>query len=113
MFASGPATDLDIRATLIEQHSPPEILVHGLVTPDDVDKLFEMSVPNPYFHLNLTNHAWCHSFYERINVSLHRIILVCSLILAVALHLLTGPRIAHSRNDIRKMPFPIYCRYVY
>ncbi|KAJ4490612.1 putative fungal-specific transcription factor [Lentinula aciculospora] len=47
-FMPGPATDLDIRATLIEQHSPPEILVHGLVTPDDVDKLFEI-------------------FYERIN----------------------------------------------
>lgn len=43
----GPATDLDIRAMLIEQHSPPEILVHGLVTPDDVDKLFEMYVPAP------------------------------------------------------------------
>lgn len=29
---------------LIEQHSPPEILVHGLVTPEEVDKLFEMYV---------------------------------------------------------------------
>jgi hypothetical protein len=41
-FMPGPATDLGIRATLIEQHSPPEILVHGLVTPEDVDKLFEI-----------------------------------------------------------------------
>ncbi|KAJ3730753.1 fungal-specific transcription factor domain-containing protein [Lentinula raphanica] len=47
-FMPGPATDLSKRANLIEQHSPPEILVHGLVTPDDVDKLFEI-------------------FYERIN----------------------------------------------
>ncbi|KAJ7577862.1 fungal-specific transcription factor domain-containing protein [Mycena floridula] len=47
-FMPGPATDLDIRAMLIEQHSPPEILVHGLVTPDDVDRLFEI-------------------FYERVN----------------------------------------------
>lgn len=39
----GPAFDLSIRASLIENHSPPEILVHGLVTPDDVDHLFEMS----------------------------------------------------------------------
>jgi len=39
---SGPATDLGMRAMLIEQHSPPEILVHGLVVPEDVDKLFEM-----------------------------------------------------------------------
>jgi len=29
---------------LIEQHSPPEILVHGLVNPDDVQKLFDMYV---------------------------------------------------------------------
>jgi hypothetical protein len=43
-FMPGPATDLGIRATLIEQHSPPEILVHGLVTPEDVDKLFDMCV---------------------------------------------------------------------
>lgn len=35
----GPAFDLSIRASLIENHSPPEILVHGLVTPDDVDHL--------------------------------------------------------------------------
>ena len=41
-FDSGPATDLGIRASLIEQHSPPEILVHGLVKPEDVDKLFQM-----------------------------------------------------------------------
>ena len=40
----GPATDLSLRATLIQQYSPPEILVHGLVTPDDVEKLFEMYV---------------------------------------------------------------------
>ncbi|OSX62760.1 hypothetical protein POSPLADRAFT_1141216 [Postia placenta MAD-698-R-SB12] len=42
-FMPGPAFDLSIRASLIENHSPPEILVHGLVTPDDVDHLFEMS----------------------------------------------------------------------
>lgn len=39
---TGPAYDLNIRASLIENHSPPEIIVHGLVTPDDVDKLFDM-----------------------------------------------------------------------
>ena len=44
-FSPGPATDLGIRATLIEQHSAPEILVHGLVKPEDVEKLFEMYVP--------------------------------------------------------------------
>jgi hypothetical protein len=48
----GPATDLGIRASLIEQHSPPEILVHGLVTPEDVEKLFQMCVPLPFNMLN-------------------------------------------------------------
>jgi hypothetical protein len=38
----GPATDLRIRQRLLEQASPPEILLHGLVTPDDVDRLFDM-----------------------------------------------------------------------
>jgi hypothetical protein len=43
-FEPGPATDLGKRAHLIEQHSPPEILIHGLVVPEDVEKLFEMCV---------------------------------------------------------------------
>ncbi|KDR72902.1 hypothetical protein GALMADRAFT_73007 [Galerina marginata CBS 339.88] len=47
-FMPGPATDLGIRASLIEQHSAPEILVHGLVKPEDVEKLFQI-------------------FYERVN----------------------------------------------
>ena len=42
LYQTGPVQDLDLRKTLIERHSPPEILVHGLVTPDDVDKLFAM-----------------------------------------------------------------------
>lgn len=41
---SGPAFDLGIRASLIQNHSAPEILVHGLVTPEDVEKLFDMCV---------------------------------------------------------------------
>jgi hypothetical protein len=47
-FMPGPATDLDARAMLIEQHSPPEIVLHGLVTPEDVDRLFEIF----YEHIN-------------------------------------------------------------
>jgi hypothetical protein len=43
-FLPGPATDLRIRQRVLEQTSPPEILVHGLVTPDDVDKLFDLCV---------------------------------------------------------------------
>jgi hypothetical protein len=27
---------------MIERHTPPEILAHGLVTPEDVDELFSM-----------------------------------------------------------------------
>ncbi|EGO18461.1 hypothetical protein SERLADRAFT_481133 [Serpula lacrymans var. lacrymans S7.9] len=47
-FLPGPATDLNIRKSLIEQHSPPDILVHNLVTGSDVDKLFEIF----YKHVN-------------------------------------------------------------
>ncbi|KAL6303631.1 hypothetical protein BKA93DRAFT_853541 [Sparassis latifolia] len=47
-FMPGPAYDLGIRASLIQSHSPPEILVHGLVTPSDVEELFKI-------------------FYERLN----------------------------------------------
>ncbi|KAF9524196.1 fungal-specific transcription factor domain-containing protein [Crepidotus variabilis] len=47
-FMPGPATDLGMRASLIERHSPPEILVHGLVKSEDVEKLFQI-------------------FYERVN----------------------------------------------
>ncbi|KAJ7086357.1 hypothetical protein B0H15DRAFT_346044 [Mycena belliarum] len=52
-FKPGPATDLGIRAQLIEQHSPPEILIHGLVVPEDVDKLFEIFYEkvNPFIAL--------------------------------------------------------------
>lgn len=52
-FMPGPATDLGKRAMLIEQHSPPEILVHGLVAPEDVDKLFDIfyNKLNPFISL--------------------------------------------------------------
>ncbi|KAL0948305.1 hypothetical protein HGRIS_010897 [Hohenbuehelia grisea] len=52
-FMPGPATDLAARANLIERHSPPEILVHGLVTPEDVDKLFDIFYTrvNPFISL--------------------------------------------------------------
>lgn len=67
-FMPGPATDLSIRATLIEQHSPPEILVHGLVVPEDVDKLFEIffdrvnvfiSLLDPVLHTPASTFARC------------------------------------------------------
>jgi len=63
----GPATDLGIRATLIEQHSPPEILVHGLVTPEDVEKLFQMCVPHPFNMLN-TYIYYLQRFFQKLDV---------------------------------------------
>ncbi|KAI0071364.1 hypothetical protein K474DRAFT_632780 [Panus rudis PR-1116 ss-1] len=50
-FAPGPSYDLNIRANMIEQHSLPEIIVHGLVTADDVNKLFEI------FYARLNSHV--------------------------------------------------------
>jgi hypothetical protein len=41
-FMPGPALNLDFRKSLINKMSPPDILVHKLVTPDDVEKLFDM-----------------------------------------------------------------------
>lgn len=37
----GPASNLNIRKTLVEQHTP-EIVLHGLVSNADVEKLFDM-----------------------------------------------------------------------
>jgi hypothetical protein len=41
-FMPGWALNLSLRESLIHKTSPPDILVHKLVTPDDVDKLFDM-----------------------------------------------------------------------
>ncbi|KAF7373016.1 hypothetical protein MSAN_00509000 [Mycena sanguinolenta] len=45
-FEPGPATDLTMRARLLED-SVPDLVVHGIIVPEDVDKLFEI------FHANL------------------------------------------------------------
>ncbi|KAJ7725205.1 fungal-specific transcription factor domain-containing protein [Mycena metata] len=67
-FMPGPATDLGMRAQLIEQHSPPEILIHGLVVPEDVDKLFEIfyarvnpfiAILDPVLHTPASTFARC------------------------------------------------------
>lgn len=42
-FWAGPQSQLNLRAALLGQR-PPEILVHGIVTPADVDQLFKMCV---------------------------------------------------------------------
>ena len=41
-FMPGPALNLSLRKSLIHKASPPDILVHKLVTPDNVEKLFDM-----------------------------------------------------------------------
>lgn len=43
-FAPGPATNLRLRRVMVERTMTPDILVHGLVTPADVEELFKMSV---------------------------------------------------------------------
>ncbi|KAF7368188.1 hypothetical protein MVEN_00137900 [Mycena venus] len=67
-FMPGPATDLNMRAQLIAQHSLPEILIHGLVVPEDVDKLFEIfytrinpfvSLLDPVMHTPASTFARC------------------------------------------------------
>jgi len=37
----GPASNLNSRKMLVEQHTP-EIVIHGLVNNNDVEKLFDM-----------------------------------------------------------------------
>ncbi|TCD66046.1 hypothetical protein EIP91_001854 [Steccherinum ochraceum] len=56
-FKPGPAYDLSIRAHMIEQNTPPEILVHGLVTPNDVDNLFKIYYARLNVHVSLLDPA--------------------------------------------------------
>ncbi|KAI0631459.1 hypothetical protein C8Q77DRAFT_1159249 [Trametes polyzona] len=56
-FEPGPAFNLGLRATMIESVSPPEILVHGLVTPDDVDKLFKIYFDKINVHCDMLDPA--------------------------------------------------------
>ena len=46
-FEAGPSSDLSKRMSLIDKTAPPDILVHGLVTPEDVEKLFQMYADLP------------------------------------------------------------------
>jgi len=52
-FMPGPALNLGLRKSLIDKTSPPDILVHKLVTPDDVEKLFDIYYTriNPFISL--------------------------------------------------------------
>jgi hypothetical protein len=52
-FLPGPSTNLSLRKSLIDKTRPPDILVHKLVTPDDVEKLFDIFYTriNPFISL--------------------------------------------------------------
>ncbi|RPD69761.1 hypothetical protein L226DRAFT_575409 [Lentinus tigrinus ALCF2SS1-7] len=52
-----------VRATMIESVSPPEILVHVLVTPDDDEKLLKIVSASPPLSL-----PTCRRHYSRVNV---------------------------------------------
>ena len=56
-----------MRASLINNQSPPDIVVHGLVTPEDVDKLFDMYVNPSGVKVEADMHP--SSFYTHLNVS--------------------------------------------
>ncbi|KAH9009311.1 fungal-specific transcription factor domain-containing protein [Lactarius hengduanensis] len=52
-FMPGPSQNLALRKSLIDKISPPDILVHKLVTPEDVEKLFDIFYTriNPFISL--------------------------------------------------------------
>ncbi|KAJ2932869.1 hypothetical protein H1R20_g4235, partial [Candolleomyces eurysporus] len=94
-FMPGPATDLDIRAKLIEQHSPPEILVHGLVTPEQVEKLFDLffkhvnpfiSLLDPVLHKPATTFARCPFLFTVVCAIASRYFTEKSEIYPIAMH---------------------------
>ena len=41
-FPPGPSSNLDLRRLIIERQAAPDILLSGLVTNEDVPKLFDM-----------------------------------------------------------------------
>ncbi|TDL16780.1 hypothetical protein BD410DRAFT_807837 [Rickenella mellea] len=94
-FMPGPASDLDIRKTLIERHSPPEILVHGLVTPDDVEKLFDifytrcnpfLGLLDPVLHTPASTFARCPFLFTVVCAVSSRYYREKSDIYAIAMH---------------------------
>ncbi|KAH7906942.1 fungal-specific transcription factor domain-containing protein [Hygrophoropsis aurantiaca] len=66
-FLPGPASDLKFRKNLIEQHSPPEIILHGLVDSGDVSQLFDIfwKQVNPFIGLLDPNVHTAESIFAR------------------------------------------------
>lgn len=80
---------------LIEQHSPPEILVHGLVAPSDVDELFKIyyrdvdpfiSLLDPVLHTPQTTFTRCPFLFTVICAISSRYHPVKSSIYPIAMH---------------------------
>ena len=74
---AGPQANLQLRRLIVERQSPPDILLSGLVTPDDVTVLFEMYVvplplPLTIAHVCICtcmdDDEWYGSHYKWINV---------------------------------------------
>lgn len=94
-FMPGPAFDLNRRAMLIEQHSPPEILVHGLVDPDDVQNLFDIfykyvnpfiSLLDPVLHTPASTFARCPFLFTVVCAISSRYYVEKSEIYPIAMH---------------------------
>jgi len=64
----GPALNLSLRKSLIDNGGPPGILVHKLMTPDDVKELFDMWVHLLLSPVNMGTDPEMTSSYTRINV---------------------------------------------
>jgi hypothetical protein len=94
-FMPGPALNLGLRKSLIDKTSPPDILVHKLVTPDDVEKLFDI-------------------YYTRINVRSHmgmwKASLTRGITFFVAFHITACARIAHPGDDLFPLSILVHCR---
>ena len=80
---------------MIESFSPPEILVHGLVTPDNVDKLFKMYVCSRVFNV-------------QILITLGQLLLARERTLRCS-----RTRAAHAVVDLRSLPLLLYRQCVF
>ena len=64
----GPALNLSSRKSLIDNRGPPCILVHKLMTPDDVEELFDMWDHLLLSPVNMGTDPVMTTFYTRINI---------------------------------------------
>ncbi|KAJ7711995.1 hypothetical protein B0H16DRAFT_1744612 [Mycena metata] len=114
-----PSDRLGMRAQLIEQHSPPEILIHGLVVPEDVDKLFEIfyarvnpfiAILDPVLHTPASTFARC-PFLFTVSALRHllKILSEKSEIYPIAMHFAKHSAAnAHRRLEIRRACAGLY-----